>query len=114
MANIIIAKIDCTLISKKHLYPGKKKNKKDLMPQYLELVLMPSKPTNFGDWRDEQTHMIVQGVTKAERDAGVRGEILGNAVEKVGDRDRRPPTVAQASASGAAAAVEDDGLDILF
>lgn len=91
--NIIIAKIDVTLIDNARLFKGRKANKKNVMPQYLEVVLMPTKPTSYGDYRDEQTHMIVQSVTKEEREKQVRGEILGNATEKTG-RDRRPPPTA--------------------
>ncbi len=97
MPNIITIKIDATLVDKKRLFPGRKKNKKDLTPQYLELVCLPTKPSNFGDYRDEQTHMVCQSVTKAERDAGVRGEILGNACERVGERDRRAPAAKPAA-----------------
>lgn len=97
MPNIITLKIDVTLIDKSKLFKGRKKNKKNVEPQYLDLVLIPTKQSNYGDNRDEQTHMVCQSVTKAERDAGVKGEILGNAVEKVGDRDRRPPAAAPAN-----------------
>lgn len=94
MPNVITARIDVTLIDKERLFIGtKKKNKKDKFPQYLDIVLMPTKQTNYGDWRDEQTHMVVQSVTKEERDQNIRGEILGNAVERTG-RDRRPPPAA--------------------
>lgn len=91
MPNILTVRVDVTLINKKRLFPGKKKNRKDLMPQYLDLVLIPTKPTNYGDWRDEQTHMVCESVSKDERTAGVKGEILGNAIEKIGERDRRAP-----------------------
>jgi len=91
MPNILTAKIDVTLISKARLFTGKNKNRKDVFPQYLDLVLIPTKPTQYGDQRDEQTHMVCQSVTKQERDAGIKGEILGNAVEKIGERDRRAP-----------------------
>lgn len=111
MSNILTVRIDCTLITKSRLYPGKKKNRKDLMPQYLDLVLIPTKQTQFGDWRDEQTHMVCESVSKAERDAGVKGEILGNAIEKT-DRDRRPPTTAQSAATKPAD--DDDSNDVPF
>lgn len=110
MPNILTLRVDVTLINKKRLYPGKKKNRKDLMPQYLDLVLIPTKQTQFGDWRDEQTHMVCESVSKAEREAGVKGEILGNAIEKT-DRDRRPPTTAQ---SAEPAPPDDDSSSIPF
>lgn len=98
MSNIVTIRVDVTLIEKSRLFPGKKKNKKNLMPQYLDLVLIPTKPSNFGDWRDEQTHLVKQSISKEEREAGVRGEIIGNATEKVGDRDRREPAAPRSNA----------------
>lgn len=109
MSNILTVRIDFTLITKSRLFPGKKKNRKDLMPQYLDLVLIPTKQTQFGDWRDEQTHMVCESVSKAEREAGVKGEILGNAIEKT-DRDRRPP----ASAPTTSEVMDDQGSDVPF
>lgn len=103
MPNIITVKIDVTLIDKARLFKGKKLNRKQINPQYLDLVLIPTKPTQFGDNRDDQTHMVCQSVTKEERDKGIKGEILGNAVEKVGERDRRAP------AAQPAAKPEEDG-----
>lgn len=80
MSNIITAKIDVTLIDKARLFPGKKANKAGKMPQYLDVVLIPSSNSQFGD-----THMIVQSVTKEEREAGTKGAILGNAKEKASE-----------------------------
>lgn len=71
MSQPINCKIDVTLIDKARLFKGSKPNKKNLSPQYLDVVLIP-KETEFSDY------MIVQSVTKEERDKGVRGEILGN------------------------------------
>lgn len=85
MPNLITVKIDVTKIDKSRLFKGKKGT-------YLDLVLIPNKKaTQYGDERDEQTHMVCQSITKEERDAGDRGPILGNAKELVGDRDRRLP-----------------------
>jgi len=99
MPNIITVKVDVTLIDKKRLFQGRKKNRKDVLPQYLDLVLIPTNPTSYGDQRDEQTHMVCQSVTRQERDAGIKGEILGNACEKVGQRDRRAPPTPQVSSA---------------
>jgi|GEM_PF-3399629 len=77
MSNFINAKIDVTLIEKARLFHGKKANKAGKMPQYLDIVLIPTP-----DARYEQTHMIVQSITREERDAGLRGTILGNATER--------------------------------
>lgn len=91
MTNIITVKIDVTLIDKSRLFVGtKKKNRNDVFPKYLDLILIPTKPTQYGDWRDEQTHIACQSTTKDERDAGQRGEIIGNAIERTG-HDRRAP-----------------------
>lgn len=90
MPKLITLEIDVTLIEKHRLVPGKKKNKKDVIPQYLKLVLIPTKQSNYGDWRDKQTHMVCQSVTKEERDKKVKGPILGNAIEQDG-RDQRAP-----------------------
>lgn len=93
MPNIITAKIDVTLIDKLKLFEGKKPNRKGFNAKYLDIVLIPTQNNAFGD-----THMIVQSVTKEEREAGIKGEILGNAKEKGGEgvqqdapqRSRRP------------------------
>ena len=94
MPNIITAKIDVTLIDKLKLFEGKKANRKGVNAKYLDIVLIPTPNNAFGD-----THMIVQSVTKEEREAGIKGEILGNAKEKGGEgvqddapqRSRRAP-----------------------
>ncbi len=59
------AKIDVTKIDKAHLYKGK----------YLDLVLWENRdgPGQYGD-----THMIVQSVSKEDRQAGKKGAIVGN------------------------------------
>ena len=83
---MIAGKIDVSKIDKTKLYQGK-------TAKYLDIVLIPSKDNKYGD-----DYMIVQGVSKADRDAGVRGAILGNA-KILGDRQspagasqRRQPT----------------------
>lgn len=63
----ITGKIDVAKIDKTKLYQGKS-------AKYLDIVLIPSKDNQYGN-----DYMIVQGVPKADRDAGVRGAILGNA-----------------------------------
>ena len=63
------ASIDVTKIDKSKLYPGKNGAK------YLDLLFFGSE-----DRLDNgTTHMVVQGLSKEDRDAGGRGEILGNA-----------------------------------
>jgi hypothetical protein len=46
--------------------------------RYLDIVVLESKPSNFGDNRDENTHMAIQSLPKQERDSGNKGPILGN------------------------------------
>lgn len=76
---IITVKIDVTKIDKARLFTGREKDGKT--PKYLDMVLIDTKPTNFGDSRDQNTHMVVQSVTKEERLKGIKGNILGNASE---------------------------------
>lgn len=66
MANIISGKIDVTKIDKAHIFVGKK-------GKYIDIVLIPTPDSKFGEY------MIVQGIPKKERDAGKKGNILGNA-----------------------------------
>jgi hypothetical protein len=72
---IITAKIDVTKIEKERLFPGKNGAK------YLDVVLIPTANDRFGN-----SHMVVQAVSKEERQAGVKGPILGNAKSLGGAR----------------------------
>jgi len=63
----IAASIDVNKIDKSQLFEGKK-------GKYLDLVLIPTPNNQYGD-----DFMVVQGLSKEKRDAGERGEILGNA-----------------------------------
>ncbi len=64
----IAIKIDVTKIDKARLFAGKNGAK------YLDAILIETPDNKYGD-----SHMIVQSVSKEERQAGVRGAILGNA-----------------------------------
>ena len=65
---IINLKINIDLIEQARLYPGNK-------GRYLDAVLfLNDQPDQFGNHG-----MIVQQVSKEEKEAGVRGPILGNA-----------------------------------
>ena len=66
--NKIAVKIDVKKISKDDLYAGKKGT-------YLDAILIPNKDgqSEYGD-----DGFVVQGVSKAKRDAGERGPIVGN------------------------------------
>jgi hypothetical protein len=62
---MITIKIDVSKIDKSRLYKGKKGT-------YLSAVLIPTPDSEYGDF------MIVEEVSKEERDAGKKGTILGN------------------------------------
>ena len=64
----IFAKIDCVKIDKARLFAGKNGAK------YLDVILVPTRDNAYGN-----EYMIVQSVSKEEREAGVKGPILGNA-----------------------------------
>ena len=62
---MIALKIDVKKISKDRLYVGEKGT-------YLSCVLIPTPDSKYGDY------MIVESITKEEREAGTKGVILGN------------------------------------
>ena len=63
---MITGKIDVKKIDKARLYVGQK-------GIYLDFVLIETPDSDFGDY------MIVQSISKEERLAGKKGEIIGNA-----------------------------------
>jgi len=63
---MITLNINVSLINKDRLYEGKK-------GKYLDAVLIETPNSDFGDY------MIVESISKEEREAGGRGTILGNA-----------------------------------
>ena len=80
MRKTISLKIDVTKIDKERLYQGKK-------GVYLDAILM------FDTEKDKYDNngMIVQSVSKEEREAGTQGNILGNAKDLT--RDEPVPVV---------------------
>jgi len=74
MRKTISLKIDVTKIDKERLYQGKK-------GVYLDAILM------FDSEKDKYDNngMIVQSVSKEEREAGTQGNILGNAKDLTRD-----------------------------
>jgi len=78
---MITGKIDVTKIDKTKLFNGKP-NKEGKCAMYLDIALIETKRSDFGDWRDDNTHMIVQSISKEERAAGKKGNILGNAQDR--------------------------------
>lgn len=103
---MITARIDVTKIDKARLFKGKEKDGK--CPMYLDIALLETKQTQFGDWRDDQTHMIVQSVTKEEREKGVKGNILGNATDRSRRRTNDRPPAAPAEDHLPGTADDDD------
>jgi hypothetical protein len=75
---MILAKINVLKVAKDKLFKGQKGT-------YLDVVLIETPNSQHGD-----DYMVVQGVTKEERLAGVKGAILGNA-RIVGDKARSAP-----------------------
>ena len=65
MSRIIKLNVDVTKIDKSKLFQGKK-------GLYCGMALIPTPTSEYGDF------MIVQDVTKEEREAGLKGAILGN------------------------------------
>jgi len=79
MPKPIVCKIDVLKIDKTKLFKGKKGT-------YLDIVLLPSPNDKYGN-----DYFITQGVSKADRDAGVKGAILGNGKFTGGGSDKPPP-----------------------
>jgi len=67
---MMVGKIDVTKIDKARLFQGKNG------ARYLDFALIETPNNQYGD-----SHMIVQSVSKDEREAGVKGNILGNIKE---------------------------------
>lgn len=93
MSNIIRLKIDVTKIDKSRLFIAKSGAK------YLDATCIPSNG-QYGD-----THMIVEDVSKEEREAGKKGAILGNATEIIRDNYQQAP-----QQNEPAAELEDDDI----
>ena len=74
---MIALKIDVKKIDKSRLYVGEKGT-------YLSCMLIPTPNSEYGDY------MIVESITKDEREAGKKGTILGNGrnVQKNPEQDQ--------------------------
>jgi hypothetical protein len=62
---MISISINVSLVNKDRLFKGKK-------GQYLDCVLIETPNSEYGDY------MVVESISKAEREAGNKGTILGN------------------------------------
>jgi Ser-tRNA(Ala) deacylase AlaX len=86
MSKLIAIKIDVTKIDKERLYQGKKGS-------YLDAtVFLNDEEGQYGD-----NGMITQSVSKEEREAGVKGAILGN-VKILGEFGDNAPAAASSQA----------------
>lgn len=76
---MIAIKLNCSKLEKERLFKGKQGS-------YADLVLMENR-----DGTDDYGNdgFVVQSVSKAERDAGVRGPIVGNW-KRIGERGATP------------------------
>jgi len=98
MSDIITAKIDVMKIEKARLYQSK-------AGTYLDFTLIRTKDNQYGN-----DYMIVQQVSKEEREAGIKGAILGNAKILV-RQDRDAQAQAQSEFSPEEVAAGDGGED---
>ena len=110
MSKLIAIKIDVTKIEKERLFEGK------TGAQYLDaVVFVNDEAGQYGD-----NGMVTQSVSKDEREAGVKGNILGN-VKILGTFDDKPQAQASNNHQQAghpmpqgAATAAADGDDIPF
>jgi len=87
MSKLIAIKIDVSKIDKDRLFQGKKGS-------YLDAtVFLNDEEGQYGD-----NGMITQSVSKEEREAGVKGNILGNVkiLGEFGDNNSKPSAQAPA------------------
>jgi hypothetical protein len=88
---MLLAKINCSKIDKSKLFKGK-------TGTWLDLVIIDTPNSEYGEY------MICQGVSKEDREKGIKGAILGNAKQM--DRKEKPKTT-----KAPQPAVPDDGGD---
>ena len=102
MSDIIAIKIDRKKLVEELIF------KAQSGAEYIDAVLMPSKDSKYGD-----SHFIVQSVSKADREAGKRGPIIGNAkiLGGGGARSRPAPTPAPRRTENKPKPARDEGVD---
>jgi len=109
---VISASVDVTKIDKSRFFIGKP-DENGHSSKYLDITLIPTPNSKYDD-----DYMVVQSVSKEEREGGMQGAILGNA-KIFGERpqeEHQPPTPAesqfapepQAQPKPTPAIVEDD------
>jgi hypothetical protein len=94
---IIKVKLDVTKVEKARLFQGKNGAK------YLDITLLENKN---GTDQYGNNFMVVQDVSKQEREAGVKGPILGNG--KIMGQSQTPPRAPQAQQSAPQAGGQSD------
>lgn len=84
---MITCKIDCSKITKSRLFKGKNG------AMYLDVVLLPTNNDKYGN-----DYMVIESITKEERERGMKGVILGNgknvgggASSQTGNPERQAP-----------------------
>lgn len=80
MARPITIRIDLAKVAKEHIYAGKNGAK------YLNIAIFPNRDgeSQYGD-----THYCVQDIPKEARDAGIKGNIIGNMKMPSDDQSQR-------------------------
>jgi hypothetical protein len=91
---MITGKINVKAITKSRLFVGEKGT-------YLDVTLIPTPNGKYGDY------MIVESITKAERDAGKKGVILGNA-KNIGTQMTAPQQSEEGQFGKGSSVVSDD------
>lgn len=97
MNPMLSIKVDVTKISKDRLFKGAKGT-------YLDATLIPTPNSEYGDY------MIVQSVSKEEREQGVKGPIIGNAKVIGSKKSQQQP----AQKSSGVKPVDDDPSSVPF
>ena len=92
---MISIKIDVKKINKARLYKGEKGT-------YLNCTLIETPNSEYGDY------MIVEETTKAERDAGTKGTILGNGKIVKSKTETQHPVATTNNQTTTTPADEDD------
>ena len=101
MSNVITISIDVTKIEKARIKPYTRKG--GTTAEFVDIVLIPREDQHGNDY------MVVQGVSKAERDQGIKGPILGNGKIMGGKKpEAKIPKPEQGTGQ------EDDGSGVPF